>query len=76
MVVLAVILMLAANAWKSSAPTAIEIHDLTEDPALSDHGEAEAGEEIRSGSLPNLEQMQAATRSHAERLDEAVRNSE
>ena len=72
-VVLAIVLLLVAKQWKSVAPTAMQIdenNNITVDPPT--HGEHEAGEALRQGNLPDLNQMRQATGNHAQDVQEAL----
>ena len=74
-VVLAVVLLLAARQWKSVAPVALQIDP--DQPAIAnDHGEAGAGEALRSGGLPDLQDMRQQTGEHADQLQEALEATE
>ena len=76
-VVLAIVLLVAARQWQALAPTAIQV---TTDPdeayAVDDHGDPEAGQAIRSGQLPDLNEMRQNTSAHADRLEEALEDIE
>lgn len=71
-VVMAVILLLAAKAWQSVAPTASQIPESPLPARVSDHGEAEAAEELASPGLPNLDEMRQNTSSHSDQMQEIL----
>ena len=64
LIVMGIVLLLVAKNWQMIADTAM--------PGGHSHGEAEAGEEVKSGDLPNLEQTQAATDAHADDVGAAL----
>ena len=71
-VVLAVVLLLAAKAWKTVAPTALDTQDALQSGPLNDHGQGEAGQAIRKGDLPRLRETQENTDAHSARVQEAL----
>ncbi len=71
-VVLAVVLLLAAKAWKTAAPTALDLHEATQSGPLNDHGQTAAGAALRKGDLPRLQETQENTDAHAAQLQEAL----
>ena len=71
-VVLAVVLLLAAKAWKTVAPTALDTQDALQSGPLNDHGQGQAGEELRKGDLPGLRETQENTDAHSARVQEAL----
>jgi hypothetical protein len=75
-VVLAVVLLLVARAWRSVAPTAAQIQGGDAPIAVEDHGEEEAGEAQRSGDLPDLNEMRDETDAHAQAVQEALEATE
>ncbi len=75
LVVLVVVLMLTAKAWKKVAPTAIDIHD-AQAGSIDDHGQAEVAVELRSGKLPRLRETQERTDAHSDELQQALDASE
>jgi len=75
-VVLAVVLLLAARQWRSVAPTALQVSDPDLSAVADDHGEAGAGEALRSGQLPDLRDMKQQTGEHADQLQEALEATE
>ena len=75
-VVLAIVLLLVARNWRSVAPTAMQHSDSETQLSVDDHGQSEAGEAIRSGQLPDLNDMRQRTGAHAEQLQEALETTE
>ncbi len=71
-IVMAVVLLLVAKSWKSVAPTAVQLTGEGPSAPLETHGEGQAGEALRSGTLPNLNQMRSETSAHAEQLQQAL----
>jgi hypothetical protein len=75
LVALVIVMMLVARSWQSVAPQVIEISD-TEGPDVkvqfSDHGEAQAGEELRDGDLPGLREMQQQTDARTQQVADAL----
>ena len=71
LVVLAVVLVLVANAWKTVTPTVLDVRDVQSGP-LNNHGQEEAGEELRRGNLPRLRETQENTDAHAAQVQEAL----
>ncbi len=70
-IVVAIVLLLVAKQWKSVAPTVMQLD--ADGPMIvpNTHGEDGAGEALRRGGLPNLNQMRQATGEHAEQVQEA-----
>lgn len=75
-IVLAVVLVLVAKHWKAVAPTAIQVTNPDAPVVVDDHGQTEAGEAIRSGQLPDLNDMRQQTSAHADRLQDALEEIE
>ena len=71
-VVLAVVLLLVARNWRAVAPTAMQISDPELGSSVDDHGQAEAGAAVRSGQLPDLNDMRRQTDSHSQDVQEAL----
>jgi hypothetical protein len=67
LVVLAVVLFLVAQSWRSVAPEAI---------AVTDHGQPEAAGAIHSGDLPDLEEMKQRTDGRAAEVEAILEQSE
>lgn len=71
-VVMAVVLLLVARSWRSMAPAATAISDTRAPVQVEDHGESGAGAAVRSGDLPDLQEMREETRAHSEELQETM----
>lgn len=71
-VVLVVVLLLVARSWNSVAPTALAVHDQSSPTVVDDRGETEAGESVRSGTLPGLGEMKEETDEHAQQVQETL----
>lgn len=75
LVALVIVMLLVAQSWKSVAPEVIQITD-TDGPDVnvqfSDHGQSQAGEALRRGDLPDLEEMQQRTDAHAQQVEDAL----
>jgi hypothetical protein len=71
-VVLAIVLLLVARNWRSVAPTAMQISDPELGSAVDDHGQTEAGAAVRSGQLPDLNDMRQQTAAHSQDVQEAL----
>jgi hypothetical protein len=72
LVVMAVVLMLVAKAWRSVAPEALEASDALQSGPLNPHGETEAAGAVRSGELPRLQDTRKETDEHSARVQEAL----
>lgn len=72
LIVMAVVLMLVANAWREVGPTAIDIHDAVESGPISDHGQTEAASQVRSGGLPGVRETQREANDHNAEVQEAL----
>jgi len=75
-VVMAIVLLLVAKNWRSVAPTAMQVTDPELHKTVDDRGQAEAGEAVRSGNLPDLNEMRQQTSDHAEQLQQALEATE
>lgn len=71
-VVMAIVLLLVAKAWKKHGAAAIEVSTPAGTFEVDDHGQTEAAGEVRSGGLPNLQQMRQNTTEHADRVQDAL----
>jgi hypothetical protein len=71
-VVLAVVLLLVARNWRAVAPTAMQISDPELGSSVDDRGQAEAGAAVRSGQLPDLNDMRLQTDAHSQDVQEAL----
>ncbi len=69
LVVLVIVLLLSARAWRSVAPMALEVV-----PQLSGNGDAPSEnrpEPVRgAGHVPDLNEMRKSTSQHADRIQE------
>jgi len=72
LIVMAVVLVLVARAWRTVAPAAMDVHDLSHSGPLDDHGQTEAASAVRQGGLPDLRQTQQETDEHSARVQEAL----
>ena len=75
-VVMAIVLILVAKNWQSVAPTAMQVADPELQRNVDDHGQAGAGQALRSGQLPDLNDVRVSTDAHADRLQEALEATE
>ena len=72
-VVLAIVLLLVARQWKAVAPTAIQVQqDGSVTVTPNDHGQTEAGAAIKSGTLPDLNDMRQATGEYSQQVQDAM----
>ena len=71
-VALAIVLLLVAKNWRSVAPHAIQVTDPDLGATVDDHGQTEAGEAVRSGQLPDMNEMRQQTDAHAQQVQEAL----
>jgi hypothetical protein len=76
LVVLAVVLVLVARAWKSVAPTALDVSGVAPAGAVPDHGQPQATEALRKGDLPRMDEARQRTDEHGARVQEALQVSE
>jgi hypothetical protein len=72
-VVLAVVLLLAARSWRSLAPAAMQVSDPELGSKVDDHGQAGAGAAVRSGQLPDLNDMRQQTDAHSQDVQDALK---
>jgi hypothetical protein len=72
LIVMAVVLVLVAKAWKSVAPEALEASDALQSGPLNDHGQSEAANEVRSGGLPRLHETRQEADDHNARVEQAL----
>jgi hypothetical protein len=81
-VVLVIVLLLTARAWKAVMPTAAQA--LTPaaagrpgaTPQVDDHGQTEAGDAVRSGTLPDLKRMEQSTDQHIRQIQDAAKKQD
>jgi len=72
-VAMAVVMLLVARQWSAVAPTALQVAGTDGPPVIVEtHGEDAAGEAVRSGTLPDLDDMQQATDAHADAVQDAL----
>jgi len=76
LIVMAVVLMLVANAWRTMAPAALDTHDALNSGPLATHGQTEAAQEIRKGGLPGVRETQQETNKHTADVEEALASIE
>ena len=76
-VVLVIVLLLAAKAWNAVMPTAQQAL-APGSPAgrVDDHGQKDAGDQVRGGTLPNLRDMGASTDRHLEQVQDAAKKQD
>jgi len=72
LIVMAVVLVLVAKAWRSVAPEAIEASETLGSGPMNDHGQKEAAGSLRSGELPKLGDTRRETDEHSARVQEAL----
>lgn len=75
-VVMAVVLVLVAQAWKKAAPTALDVGRATGAGPLDSHGQDAAAAQIRSGDLPKLMDMQGSTEAHSAEVQSTMTDVE
>ena len=74
-VVTVVVLLLVARSWKSVAPEAIAVSGPAADDlgrGVPDHGQTGAGEALRQGRLPGLDDMRTETDAHSQQVEDAL----
>ncbi len=76
LVVMAIVLVLAAQAWRSVAPAALEASDAGRSGPLDDHGQPDAAAAVRRGELPRLPEARQLTDEHGARVQEALNGTE
>ncbi len=72
LVVLAVVLLLVAKSWKTMAPAALDVQDALQSGPLDDHGQSGAGDALRQGDLPRLQETRERTDAHAAEVQQAL----
>ena len=65
LLVLAVVLYLVARNWEAFGPAAVQVKKHKDGPILDAHGEEEAAKEVRSGKIPDIEEMDRNVDQHA-----------
>ena len=76
LVVLVILLLLSVRAWKGAAPAAAQALKPGAPATLPDHGQTDAGKEVRSGSLPNMKKMGENTDAHVNQINEAAKGQD
>jgi hypothetical protein len=71
-IVMAVVLVLVAKAWKSVAPEALEASGALPSSPVNDHGQSEAAGALRSGELPRLHETRQETDDHHAQVQQAL----
>lgn len=75
LIVAAIVLLLAARAWRAAAPAAQQVLRPGSAAGVDDHGQTEAGEALRSGKLPGVEDMKRETDKHAAEVKKAAQST-
>ena len=70
-----IVLILAARAWNSVQPTALQVMKPGGASSVPDHGDRQAAEALRSGKLPDLKAMKRSTDHHAAEVKEVSKAS-
>ena len=72
-IVMGVVLMLVAKAWENVGSTVVDLDRAGNMVGpLDSHGQDDAAEEIRSGDLPRLSEMEQRTDAHATEVGNAL----
>jgi hypothetical protein len=73
-IVLLVVMLLVAKNWQAVAPTAVQVSTPAGDlpVVVDDRGQTEAGAAVRSGQLPDLNDMRQSTNQHAQQVQDAL----
>ena len=74
LIALAIVLMLTAKSWNAAAPTLATLPGAESAGPVSDHGQTEAVEALRTTplGLQNLNEMQQSTDEHADQVQEIM----
>jgi len=75
-VVLVVVLLLAARAWNAIMPVAAQALKPGPSGHVDDHGQTEAGQAVRSGTLPNIKQMGQNTDQHIKQVEDTAKGQD
>jgi len=75
-VALVVVMLLAAKAWNAMLPVASQVLKPGSPGAVPDHGQTEVGDAIRSGTLPDLKQMNLNTDQHIKQVKEGAKGQD
>ncbi len=73
---LVIVLLLSARAWNAIMPVAAQALRPGAAGAVPDHGQSGAGEAIRSGTLPNLKQMNQNTDQHIQQMKDTAKGQD
>jgi hypothetical protein len=73
---LVIVLLLSARAWNAIMPVAAQALRPGAAGAVPDHGQSGAGEAIRSGTLPNLKQMNQNTDQHIQQMKDSAKGQD
>jgi hypothetical protein len=71
-VVLVIVLFLAARAWNVAMPKAAQAVAPGASRQVEDHGQTGAGDAIRSGTLPDMNEMGRKTDEHVQQIQDAA----
>ena len=72
LLVLAVVLYLVAQNWKAFGPAAVQVKNHKKGQILDAHGQEDAAQEVRSGNLPDLEDMDREVKKHENETSETL----
>ncbi len=79
LVVLVIVLLLVARSLRSVGPEAINVtQPVNPLPGVDfeDHGQPAAGEALRRGHLPDIQEMEQTTDEHAQQVQDALEQIE
>ena len=76
LVVLAVVLFLAGRSWQSVSPTAEQLRNNPEEHLVDKYRDEQPEAVDALGTLPNLDDMRSSTGAHADRLQQALDQTE
>lgn len=76
LVVVAIVLLIATEAWKKVMPTASQAIRPDSPQSVRANGEEEAAEEIRSGALPDLNDMKERTGAHSQDVEDTLEEAQ
>ena len=71
-----IVLVLSVRSWNSVLPVAKEALRPGATTAIPDHGQKGAGEAVRSGGLPRLQQMEQNTDQHIQQLKDTAKGQD
>lgn len=75
-VALVIVLLLSARAWNAILPAAAQAVRPGAAGTVPDHGQSGAGEAIRSGTLPDLKQMNRNTDQHIQQMKDTAKGQD